>query len=112
MARVVVMGGYGLIGSACMRALRTAGFEVRGMGRSHAAAHAVVPDVDWVIRDIPSVSVEEWRGILDGVDVVVNASGVLQDGARDDLEAIHVTAVERLVAAAGLAGSAGSAGGA
>ncbi|MEM7644567.1 MAG: SDR family oxidoreductase, partial [Pseudomonadota bacterium] len=34
------------------------------------------------------------------VDVVVNASGVLQDGARDDVEAIHVTAVERLVAAA------------
>ncbi|MEM7643876.1 MAG: NAD(P)H-binding protein, partial [Pseudomonadota bacterium] len=99
MARVLVLGGYGLIGSTCLRALRVAGFEVVGMGRSAASAQAVAPDVDWVIRDIPSVSVEEWCGILNGVDVVVNASGVLQDGARDDVEAIHVTAVERLVAA-------------
>jgi uncharacterized protein YbjT (DUF2867 family) len=38
--------------------------------------------------------------LLIGVDVVVNASGALQDGAGDDLEAIHVTAVARLVEAA------------
>ncbi|MEY8838500.1 SDR family oxidoreductase, partial [Cribrihabitans sp. XS_ASV171] len=43
----------------------------------------------------------EWRALLDGVDVVVNAAGALQDGARDDLEAIHVSAVARLVEAAG-----------
>ncbi|MEM8851192.1 MAG: SDR family oxidoreductase [Pseudomonadota bacterium] len=101
MARVLILGGYGLIGSACLRALRAAGFDVVGMGRSEVSARAVAPDVDWVIRDIPSVSVEEWRGILDRVDVVVNASGVLQDGARDDVDAIHVAAVERLVAALG-----------
>lgn len=33
------------------------------------------------------------------VDVVVNAAGALQDGARDGLAAIHVTTVARLVEA-------------
>lgn len=101
MTRVLVLGGYGLIGSACLRALRAAGFDAVGMGRSEASARAVAPDVDWVIRDISAVSVDDWRGILADVEVVVNASGVLQDGARDDVTAIHVTAVERLVAALG-----------
>jgi hypothetical protein len=98
--RAVVLGGYGLIGSACMRALAEAGFEVTGIGRSRRSAIAADPAATWVIRDIPTISTEEWRGLLIGVDVVVNASGALQDGAGDDLEAIHVTAVARLVEAA------------
>lgn len=86
-----------------MRALSTAGFEVTGIGRSRRAALATVPRADWVIRDIPTMVPEEWRALLEGVDVVVNAAGALQDGAHDDLEAIHVTTLSQLVAgAAGL----------
>jgi len=98
--KAIVLGGYGLIGLACMRALSRAGFEVSGVGRSMRSANAVDLSVEWIIRDIPTITVEEWSAILDGVDVIVNASGALQDGARDDLEAIHVTAVARLVEAA------------
>jgi uncharacterized protein YbjT (DUF2867 family) len=82
-----------------MRALAAAGFAVTGIGRSRQAARVVFPDAAWIIRDITAISTEEWRRLLDGVDVVVNASGALQDGARDDLEAIHVTSLARLVAA-------------
>lgn len=96
MRKAVVLGGYGLIGSACMRALAEAGFAVTGVGRSRAAALASDPQGDWVIRDIPGIQPAEWRALLEGADVVVNASGALQDGARDDLEAIHVTALSRL----------------
>ena len=99
MRKAVVLGGYGLIGSACMRALANSGFEVIGIGRSRRSAIATDPTVNWVIRDIPAISTEEWRELLAGVDVVVNASGALQDGARDDLQSIHVTAISRLVAA-------------
>lgn len=103
MRKVIVLGGYGLIGAACMTALRDAGFAVAGIGRSRRNALAADPSAEWVIRDIPAITVEEWRGLLSGVDVVVNASGALQDGARDDLAAIHVTALSRLAeAAAGL----------
>ncbi|OOY05867.1 SDR family oxidoreductase [Thioclava sp. F28-4] len=100
MPKAVVLGGYGLIGSTCMRALANAGFEVVGVGRSRQAAMAAAPFADWVIRDIPTITTDEWRALLTGVDVVVNASGALQDGARDDLEAIHVTMISRLVEAA------------
>lgn len=101
--RVLVLGGYGLIGSACMRALAGAGFEVTGMGRSAGAARTCDPAAHWVIRDIPTVTAAEWAALLAGVDVVVNAAGALQDGGRDDLEAIHVTAIRQMIAgAAGL----------
>ncbi|SMX33636.1 SDR family oxidoreductase [Actibacterium lipolyticum] len=100
MPKAVVLGGYGLIGSACMRSLRSAGYQVIGVGRSHSSAQAADPAAQWLIRDIPSITPDEWRTHLAGVDVVVNASGALQNGARDDLGAIHVTAVERLVEAA------------
>ena len=81
-----------------MDALELAGFAVTGMGRSRAAARTSRHD-DWIFRDIPSVSPDEWRGYLGGVTLVVNASGALQTGARDDVEAIHVAAVDRLVSA-------------
>ena len=99
MRRAIVLGGYGLIGRACMRALAKAGFDVMGIGRSRRAALAADPNAHWLIRDIPSISGDEWRTILKGVDVVVNAAGALQDGARDGLEAIHVTTLRRLVEA-------------
>ncbi|MCA8934434.1 MAG: NAD(P)H-binding protein, partial [Rhodospirillaceae bacterium] len=98
-AKAIVLGGYGLIGSACMRALAAEGYAVTGVGRSEWAARRVVPDADWVIRDIARVEEAEWRQILAGADVVVNASGAFQESGRDDLTGIHVTAVRRIVAA-------------
>lgn len=95
MPRALVLGGYGLIGSAAMDALAEAGFAVTGMGRSSAATRSSRHD-DWIMADIATVTEAGWRELLDGIDVVVNAAGALQDGSRDDLEAIHVTAVERL----------------
>ncbi|WP_167095142.1 SDR family oxidoreductase [Parvibaculum indicum] len=99
MARAVVLGGYGLIGSACMRALAEAGFDVIGMGRNERVARQVIPQAEWLIRDLTRVDTHEWRKILRGVDVVVNAAGALQESARDDLSGIHETMAMRLVSA-------------
>jgi uncharacterized protein YbjT (DUF2867 family) len=100
MPRALVLGGYGLIGSACLSALADAGFQVTGVGRSVNATRSADPRATWVIRDIPRITVVEWDALLDGISVVVNAAGALQDGTRDDLTAIHVTAVEALTKAA------------
>lgn len=100
MSKAIVLGGYGLIGSAVMRALARAGFEVVGVGRSSAAAMASDAAAKWTFHDIGRMSTEEWRGLLAGVDVVINAAGALQSGLKDDLTRIHVTAIERLVEAA------------
>ncbi|MGZ5805184.1 MAG: hypothetical protein ACXWJT_13530 [Xanthobacteraceae bacterium] len=64
--RVLVTGGYGLIGSACLARLHRDGFEVVG--------------------------------------AIVNCVGVLQDGARDDVETIQSTATIALFDACARAG--------
>ncbi|MBL9050478.1 MAG: SDR family oxidoreductase [Tabrizicola sp.] len=88
------------MGSACVTALAESGFEVTGIGRLASAARGADPRASWVFRDIPSVTPEEWQTLLAGVSVVVNAAGALQDGARDDLEAIHVHTLSALTRAA------------
>lgn len=97
--RVVVLGGYGLIGAAVMARLAEAGHQVTGIGRSGIEARRSAPDAMWEIFDIATMSVEGWKISLKDVDVLVNASGALQGGARDDLSGIHVTAPERIGAA-------------
>ena len=100
MARAIVLGAYGMIGAACVRALSEAGYDITGIGRNTSAAQAAQLPVRWIFRDLPSVTVDEWREILRGADVVVNAAGALQDGPRDSLEAIHVTCIAALTTAA------------
>ncbi|MEL7524354.1 MAG: SDR family oxidoreductase [Pseudomonadota bacterium] len=92
----VVLGAYGFIGAACVKALRDRGFAVTGVGRSRQAAAKMPPGIDWIFRDIAQVSVRDWESLLEGADVVINASGALQDGARDNLTAIHETAIRNI----------------
>ncbi|MEM9632139.1 MAG: SDR family oxidoreductase [Pseudomonadota bacterium] len=99
MRKAVVLGAYGFIGAACVRSLQSAGYEITAVGRSKNAALRAFPDLSWAIEDIATCSVERWKTIFQDADVVVNASGALQDGARDDLKAIHETAVERILKA-------------
>ena len=99
MRRAVVLGAYGFIGEASARALMRRGFEVVGVGRNRAAAERLAWIGDWAIRDIGRMDGAEWRELLDGAEVVVNAAGALQDGARDDLARVHEVAVAGLVEA-------------
>ena len=94
--KVAVLGGYGLIGSACIQALKCAEFQVVGIGRSAEKARQCDGEIEWVIRDISTTSADEWKSILTGFDVVVNAAGALQDGAQDRVSAIHETAVKNI----------------
>jgi len=95
----VVLGGYGFIGAACLRALKENGFEVIGVGRSAHAGNRCDPTVRWLTRDIATTSMAQWQDDLAGVDLVVNAAGALQEGAHDSLVGIHETAIQSLVQA-------------
>ncbi|WP_366658241.1 SDR family oxidoreductase [Fodinicurvata sp. EGI_FJ10296] len=95
----VVLGAYGLIGAACLRALKADGFTVVGVGRSMKAGAATDSGIRWLCRDIAATPATVWATDLAGADVVVNASGALQDGARDNLTGIHETAISQLLAA-------------
>ncbi len=97
--RVVIIGAYGFIGAACARAFREAGYSVAGIGRNRHAAEAMYLDLDWLFLDVGRATVEDLKRAFLGADVVVNCSGALQDGARDTLRSIHVTAVETILEA-------------
>lgn len=103
--RVLVLGGYGLIGAALVRALGAAGHEVLASGRSAASAARVLPGIPFRKADLAElVSAPGWAPVLEGVEAVVNAAGALQDGARDDLAAVHHRAIAALAEAAPAAG--------
>lgn len=101
MSRLLVLGGYGFIGEAVCRALRAAGCEVVGLGRDVDRASLRMPFARWIAADLRQlVSAEAWTPLLAGIDVVVNAAGALQDGGRDDLDAVQTRAMLALYAAA------------
>lgn len=95
--RVLVLGAYGLIGSAVTRRLLADGFAVTGLGRNAATAQKVLPDIQWVIQDLADLcDAASWSSVLSEIDMVVNCAGALQDGAADHLETVHSDMVQAL----------------
>lgn len=102
--RILVLGAYGLIGGYVCARLLADGHAVIGVGRDVAVARRRLPGIDWRTADLRRAGVEDWTAMLQGVDAVVNCAGALQDSPRDDLKAVHVDGVARLVEACGRAG--------
>lgn len=102
---VLVLGGYGLIGSALVDRLTADGHDVTGLGRDVTAASRQRPKAQWIAADMSRLlSATDWTPLLQGIDVVVNAAGALQDGARDRLDLVHNKSIAALVEACGIAG--------
>ncbi|UPT62118.1 MAG: NAD(P)H-binding protein [Hyphomonadaceae bacterium JAD_PAG50586_4] len=98
--RVLVLGGYGLIGLEIVRRLRAAGHELIGLGRSAQKGGSAAPHVRWISADIATLTTPHaWAPHIEGVDAIVNASGALQDGARDNLRAAQQDAIVALIQA-------------
>ena len=103
--RILVLGGYGLIGTAVVVRLLAAGHAVAGLGRSVAAARRRYPKATWLEHDIATLSSpDNWRSLLQNVDAVVNCAGALQDSARDDVRAVQSVAMQALFQACERAG--------
>jgi uncharacterized protein YbjT (DUF2867 family) len=91
--RVLVLGAYGLIGSAVLARLNRDGHVLVGAGRNIAAARRSFPYAQWVAADFHALTTPEaWRPLLEGIDAVVNCVGAFQHSVRDDLRRIHVAA--------------------
>ena len=89
--RVLILGGYGLIGAHVAARLIAAGHEVVGLARDMAGTRRF-PRVRWLRGDLARMTApEDWAPLLDGVGAVVNCAGALQDNARDALSDVHVT---------------------
>lgn len=103
--KVLVLGGYGLIGLEIVRSLMASGHEVTGLGRSVRRGEAAAPCARWLEADLSRLThPSDWLAILVGIDVVVNAAGVLQAGLSDRVGAVQRDAVRALTLAAREAG--------
>ncbi len=104
--RVLLLGGYGLIGSEILRALLAEGRPVRAVARSALRGRRLFPEADWLGLDIAAMRAPgDWAEALTGVEAVVNAAGALQSGGRDDVAALQSVAIKALIAAAEDAGA-------
>lgn len=101
--RVLVLGGYGLIGSAIVRRLVAEGHTVLGLGRDTHHAALSYPQVQWITADLSTLtSPRAWDALLLKTlpEAVVNAAGALQDGLRDQVSTVQLDAMRALYAAA------------
>jgi uncharacterized protein YbjT (DUF2867 family) len=103
--RVLVLGGYGLIGSWVVARLHAEGHEIVGLGRDTGGASRRLSYATWIRGDLRRMlHAADWREPLEGIQAVVNCAGVLQESPRDDLAAVHVQATTALYLACGAAG--------
>ena len=103
--RVLVTGGYGLIGSAVLARLHREGHELVGAGRDLQTARRRFPFCRWIEADFRKLTQpEDWAPLLADIDAVVNCVGVLQDGIRDDVRRVQADATIALFAACEAAG--------
>ena len=101
--RILVLGGYGLIGSCVVRHLLDAGHAVVGLGRDVHRARLVHPDASWISADLSRLTTPtDWARVLSQArpQAIVNCAGALQDGMYDDVAAVQARAMTTLFAAA------------
>jgi uncharacterized protein YbjT (DUF2867 family) len=92
--KILVCGATGLIGSAIATRLMRDGHQVIGLARRRAPGLELT---GWVALDLASASrAETWLPLLEGIDAVIYCAGVLQDGGRDNTDAVHAAAAGAL----------------
>ena len=98
--RVLVLGGYGLIGLAVSKLLLEQGKQVTGLARSAKTGRKFLPEASWISEDISKLTKpEDWSEILKNIDAVVNAAGILQNGLNDDVAATQRDSIMALIKA-------------
>ena len=95
--RVLVIGATGLVGAHVLRALRAAGVDVVGASRRRPAGELAS---DWIELDFGHMTnVQQWLPLLQGVDAVVNAVGIIREVQKGDFDRLHRAAPVALFAA-------------
>ncbi len=102
---ILVLGAYGFIGAAVVRALRCRGAQVTGLVRKPVQGALLLDGIKLVQGDLRRFThPQDWEAALTGIDCVVNCAGALQDGPSDDLAAVHHHAIAALGQACGQRG--------
>ena len=98
--RILVLGGYGLIGLSIVRTLLSENHTVTGLGRSVRKGKALAPKAKWLQADLATLTTPQmWAPIVKDIDIVINASGVLQDGVNDSVGKVQRDAINSCIRA-------------
>ena len=100
--RILLLGAGGFIGRHILSDLIGHGHEVVAVARKSRGLREAFPTVPILAMDLAqAVTPTDWSALLSGIDLVVNAAGVLRG---HDMQAVHVDMPQALHAAAIAAG--------
>jgi uncharacterized protein YbjT (DUF2867 family) len=102
---ILILGAYGFIGSAIAKELSAAGHQVTGFGRNLSYGRSILPHIQWWEGDLCQYcDPQSWLPLLQNVDVVINASGVLQSSPGNDVNITQADAIIALIDACEVSG--------
>ncbi|RZI84697.1 MAG: NAD-dependent epimerase/dehydratase family protein [Rubrivivax sp.] len=88
---ILLCGASGFIGAHLAKALQTRGHVLRLGVRDPQRHAAEQPDLDWVQVDFArDTTPDVWTARLRGIDVVINAVGILREEPGQSFEDLHV----------------------
>ena len=93
--KILITGASGFIGGRLRCVLQGRGHLLRLAGRRPPSDLAA--DEEWVALDLSRpADAAHWQAQLDGIDVVVNCVGILQERGRQTFAALHVDGPQAL----------------
>jgi uncharacterized protein YbjT (DUF2867 family) len=102
---ILLTGASGFIGSHLMRELVARGHNVRACVRHPATSEKRFPGPEYVHCDFSSdVTAEQWESRVEGIDIVINAVGIIRETAAQHFDILHRDAPIALFRAAASAG--------
>ncbi len=87
--KILLLGATGFIGRRIAGRLTGAGHQLRLAVRNTASAERRFPDAEIIGCDLVKDTAGDWAARLRGVDAVVNAAGLLDNGRAGSLTAVH-----------------------
>jgi NADH dehydrogenase len=96
-SRICLVGGTGFVGRHLAARLTKAGYEVRVLTRRREAHRELLVLPKLTLVECNIYDADALRAQLDGMDVVVNLVGILNEHRRGDFQRAHVDLVQLIV---------------
>jgi len=103
--KILITGASGFLGSNIARALIKGGHQVTGCVRDIKRSEGRLPGVRLISGDYSHDNVPEvWAKRLEGIDIVINAVGIIREAGENTFKALHSDTPRALFKACGMAG--------